>query len=160
MDKKVDQVGDVLYALWMAAICLLKETIIVLTLRRHVNKDSLGGDGWIYRDRVPAYGWTTLTAVYDSFQQMEVCVDNLASVSAAWEGGAHRIELCSSLAEGGLTPTPGMAEAARALIKAKAEDDGKVSQQGMYKWRVTIRRQCLHNVALIYEPQSLVQYLN
>ena len=51
--------------------------------------------------------------------QMEVCVDNLASVAAAWEGGARRIELCSSLAEGGLTPTPGLAEAARALIEEK-----------------------------------------
>ena len=50
---------------------------------------------------------------------MEVCVDNLASVAAAWEGGARRIELCSSLAEGGLTPTPGLAEAARALIEGK-----------------------------------------
>ena len=57
--------------------------------------------------------------------QMEVCVDNLASVAAAWEGGARRVELCSSLAEGGLTPTPGMAEAARTLIEekeAKAEE--------------------------------------
>ena len=84
----------------------------------------------------------SLTAVCNSFQQMEVCVDNLASVSAAWEGGAHRIELCSSLAEGGLTPTPGMAIAARKLVKAAAEDEGKVSQcrWGMYKRRVTTRR--------------------
>ena len=57
--------------------------------------------------------------------QMEVCVDNLASVAAAWEGGARRVELCSSLAEGGLTPTPGMAEAARALIEEKEEAEGE-----------------------------------
>ena len=66
---------------------------------------------------------------------MEVCVDNLASVAAAWEGGARRIELCSSLAEGGLTPTPGMAEAARALIeekeKERAEGEDKVESPRM-----------------------------
>ena len=60
--------------------------------------------------------------------QMEVCVDNLASVAAAWEGGARRVELCSSLAEGGLTPTPGMAEAARALIEEKEEAKAKAEE--------------------------------
>ena len=44
---------------------------------------------------------------------MEVCVDNLTSVAAAYDGGADRIELCSSLAEGGLTPTVGLAIGAR-----------------------------------------------
>lgn len=62
--------------------------------------------------------------------QMEVCVDNLASVAAAWEGGAHRIELCSSLAEGGLTPTPGMAEAARSLIEEKAKAEANAKAEG------------------------------
>ena len=38
---------------------------------------------------------------------MEVCVDNLQSVSNALEGGAKRLELCSALSEGGLTPTIG-----------------------------------------------------
>ncbi|MFB9135099.1 copper homeostasis protein CutC [Vibrio olivae] len=40
--------------------------------------------------------------------QLEVCIDNLESLHRALKGGATRIELCSSLALGGLTPSVGM----------------------------------------------------
>ena len=37
--------------------------------------------------------------------KLEVCIDNLAGLEACIKGNADRIELCSSLIHGGLTPT-------------------------------------------------------
>lgn len=60
---------------------------------------------------------------------VEVCVDSSAGLAAAIAGGADRIELCSALALGGLTPSAGfIAEAARcgvpvmAMIRPRAGD--------------------------------------
>lgn len=39
---------------------------------------------------------------------LEVCVDTIAGLWTAVEGGADRIELCAALSLGGLTPTPGL----------------------------------------------------
>jgi copper homeostasis protein len=48
---------------------------------------------------------------------VEVAAGNLESVAAAAEGGADRIELCSALSAGGLTPSPGFALEARAITR-------------------------------------------
>ena len=39
---------------------------------------------------------------------LEVCVEDAAGLRAAVDGGADRIELCSALSVGGLTPSPGL----------------------------------------------------
>lgn len=48
---------------------------------------------------------------------IEICIEGVDDAVAAERGGGDRVELCASLLEGGITPSPGMVRATLAAVR-------------------------------------------
>ena len=65
--------------------------------------------------------WTpSITHFQRVKNNMEVCVDSIESLVNAIDGGASRIELCSALSEGGLTPSIGFLKHAKSITRSQS----------------------------------------
>ena len=61
---------------------------------------------------------------------LEVCADSVESAIAAERGGAHRIELCSNLLEGGVTPSAGLITERAESLFVRVKPQGRDTRGG------------------------------
>lgn len=81
---------------------------------------------------------------------VEICVDSLESARNAHLGGADRLELCSALSLGGLTPSLGLLSAVKQLFTSNIQnDDEKLANMPVF---VMIRPR---EGDFVYDPDEL-----
>ena len=79
-------------------------------------------------------------------RQLEICIDEEASAAAAVAGGADRLEVCSALSVGGLTPTIELVTRLRAEIELPLHAMVR-PRAGGFVYEVAERKQMLREIA-------------
>ena len=91
--------------------------------------------------------------------KLEVCCDVISSVHTAISCGAHRVELCANLVDGGTTPSPGLI---RAAVQAATAEASSSSSSDERECASISRRRCGINVLIrprggdfVYSPAEM-----
>ncbi|XP_026332188.1 uncharacterized protein LOC113239405 isoform X2 [Hyposmocoma kahamanoa] len=83
---------------------------------------------------------------------LEVCVDSLESAINAIQNGADELELCSSLPEGGLTPSPGLVRTVIAAI----DDYVNLCNEPLKRPKLNIMIRCRGGSDFYYSDREII----